>query len=157
MENLPTKYLSRISVDDISGCWLWTGTQNKRGYGYLSGRKVKTPLAHRQVYGLLAGEIPPGLVLDHLCRTPICVNPAHLDPVTQQENMRRATLARTHCPAGHALCGDNVVRRRNRKGRECRTCKQAQNMKYKRRVRGTPRRTGKFSEGQLRRYSGKSN
>ena len=58
-------------------------------------------MAHRVSYYLLVGNIPEGLELDHLCRNTSCVNPAHLEAVTRNENMLRAKLSRTRCPQGH--------------------------------------------------------
>ena len=71
-----------------SACWLWVGSRQSMGYGNLSfgGRHQ---LAHRVAYQLGVGAIPDGLELDHLCRVLRCVNPAHLEPVTRQENLRR--------------------------------------------------------------------
>lgn len=69
-------------------CWVWKGKPNGAGYGRTQQNK-KTVLAHRAVYELHMGPIPPGLELDHLCRVPICVNPDHLDPVTHLVNVRR--------------------------------------------------------------------
>lgn len=71
-------------VDLATGCWLWQGTLDPLGYGRF-GRK----LAHRCGYERHIGPIPAGLVLDHLCVNPPCVNPAHLEPVTQSVNMQR--------------------------------------------------------------------
>ncbi len=70
-----------------TGCWHWTGAKTDKGYGrfYLNGNKH----AHRISYELLIGPIPNGLVIDHLCRNPSCVNPAHLEPVTHVENVKR--------------------------------------------------------------------
>lgn len=86
-------------VEDPSGCWLWTGAKNQHGYGVLSipGAKAnnfKKKYVHRLSWELLRGEIPDGLHLDHLCRTPSFLNPWHLDPVTHAENMRRGAAAR---------------------------------------------------------------
>lgn len=74
---------------DLGPCWLWIGTVDRWGYGQMKwqGRR---PGSHRVAYELLVGPIPEGLTLDHLCRVPGCVNPAHLEPVTQAENNRRA-------------------------------------------------------------------
>lgn len=73
-------------------CWLWRGALNNRGYGRLTrGGHV---YAHRYVYELERGPIPTGMQLDHLCRTPACVNPAHLEPVTGTENVRRGRGAK---------------------------------------------------------------
>lgn len=74
---------------DLGPCWVWTGATNTEGYASLRvrGRLVR---AHRFGYEMLAGPIPRGLVLDHLCINPPCVNPAHLEPVTRAENNARA-------------------------------------------------------------------
>lgn len=73
-------------------CWTWTGDIQNRGYGYL---RCRCDTAHRIAYQVLAGSIPKGLTLDHLCRNKLCCNPAHLEPVTVQENIRRAVAARS--------------------------------------------------------------
>lgn len=100
------------------GCWLWNGRLNVSGYGVFH----QTP-AHRLVYELLVGPIPTGLVLDHLCRIRRCVNPDHLDPITQEENMRRARL--TSCRRGHPLTDENVYVTPSTGARTCRVCKRA--------------------------------
>lgn len=70
-----------------SGCWDWNGAPNSWGYGHLmiEGRIVG---AHRATYTVLIGPIPEGLFLLHSCDRPVCVNPAHLRPGTQADNMR---------------------------------------------------------------------
>lgn len=114
---------------DVSGeCWIWTGYRLPDGYGTFAatwnGNKV---MAHRWAYEALVGPIPNGLVLDHLCRVPACVNPAHLEPVTHRENVRRGdvTKLRDNCRRGHPFTPDNTYQRRNSAGfliRSCRTC-----------------------------------
>jgi hypothetical protein len=90
-----------------TGCWLWTRGQC-RGYGVLKANGSQRT-AYRLSYELLRGPVPAGFELDHLCRTPACVNPDHLEPVTHAENMRRGKIARkTHCKRGHPLSGENL-------------------------------------------------
>lgn len=83
---------AKISISP-GGCWLWTARLNEHGYGnfWLLG---KLSLAHRASYELHVGPIPEGLTLDHLCRVRRCVNPEHLEPVTQAENYQRGVAAR---------------------------------------------------------------
>ena len=73
-----------------NGCWIWTGACFQDGYGAFSpvgtGRNVRV---HRWAYERFVGRIPDGLVIDHLCHVPQCVNPDHLEAVTAQENTRR--------------------------------------------------------------------
>jgi len=73
-----------------SGCWTWTGWRNRDGYGEVSfSIPGRSTMAHRLVYEELVGTPPAGLVADHLCRTPWCVNPVHIEFVGQGENSRR--------------------------------------------------------------------
>lgn len=72
-----------------NGCWIWRGTVATNGYGRVMFRG-RMMAAHRLFFVLHRGPIPEGLELDHLCSTRPCVNPAHLEPVTHMENIRRA-------------------------------------------------------------------
>lgn len=85
----------RYIVDEKTGCWVWQHSKFVDGYGYIycvaQKRKLK---AHRVVYEEVKGSIPDGLHLDHLCRNRLCVNPDHLEPVTQAVNTRRGDAAK---------------------------------------------------------------
>lgn len=119
--NLP--YLERfIPKVDFSGeCWLW-GAAKTKGYGrfWLNGAQRQ---AHRVFYEECIGPIPDGLHIDHLCRTPACVNPWHMEPVTMLENSvaRRAPREVTHCPQGHEYTRENTSAA-NGRGKHCREC-----------------------------------
>lgn len=118
------RLVSKVIVDLVTDCWLWTAHLNNRGYGVIGVGHDKLWLAHRLSYETFVGPIPEGLVLDHLCSTPPCIYPPHLEPVTQEENMRRARPDTTYCPQGHLKTGDNLVLRPNRTAisGECRQC-----------------------------------
>jgi hypothetical protein len=108
-------------VDKTADCWNWTGYIDRQGYGKfrLDG---KAQLAHRVSYTWLAGEIPDGLQIDHLCRNRRCVNPSHLEPVTPRVNVRRSAKADiTHCVHGHEYTPENTLYQANGT-RKCHTC-----------------------------------
>jgi hypothetical protein len=138
-DRLPPRFWSKVEVDGETGCWLWTASKKRDGYGrfHFGG---KNRLAHRVAYEALVGEIPKGLVTDHLCRVRQCVNPEHLEPVTDRENVLRGDtiiarqVAQTHCVHGHALAGDNVRLHRSR-GRVCRACERRREAERKERGR----------------------
>ena len=86
------RFTERITKAEDSGCWKWTGAIDGGGYGMFSMKGVGYK-AHRVAYRHYVGVIRKGLTIDHLCRTRSCVNPAHLEPVTSQENTRRQVAA----------------------------------------------------------------
>lgn len=125
------RFWSKVARRGPDECWPWQGPRNPAGYGiffvYPGGsRQVNRP-AHRYAYEAEVAPIGDGLVIDHLCCNPQCVNPAHLEPVTQRTNVRRgatnpATInaAKTHCKRGHEFIPENTYVYRG--GRSCRAC-----------------------------------
>lgn len=120
-----------------TGCWMWTGAKTTAGYGTFSPRG-KSVYAHRYSYEQFVGPIPRGLELDHLCRNPACVNPDHLEAVTQRTNVLRSrsfsaqNAVKTHCSKGHEFSPDNTwTSKRNQ--RNCITCHRRRSQEARRR------------------------
>lgn len=145
---LAERVLDKFEIGD--GCWGWVGSLNSSGYGQInSGGHSGRPLpAHRVVYEMVRGPIPDGLQLDHLCRNRACVRPDHLEPVTQEENIRRGDAgfvhkmrmqATTHCVKGHEFTPENTGPGRNPNGnpkRVCRACKRDREADRRQRLNG---------------------
>lgn len=113
-------------VDQAGDCWTWIAGQSN-GYGSfkVSGKSVP---AHRVAYEMTCGTVPDGLVLDHLCRNTLCVNPSHLEAVTRGENTRRGlkTYAlRNTCKRGHDITDPTNLKTRANGSSECRVCARA--------------------------------
>lgn len=133
------RFLSKVLVDELTGCWNWTGYVSKKGYGNFS-IKYKTYLAHRVSYSFYVGFKNDDSVIDHKCRNKKCVNHDHLREVTQKVNVIENSLsiqaensAKTHCKNGHELSGNNLSPRKTMPARDCRICRNARNRaRYKR-------------------------
>jgi hypothetical protein len=118
-----------------SGCWVWMGSSDIRGYGRIARRhhgKRLSVQAHRYAYELHYGPIPDRLEIDHLCRVLSCVNPAHLEAVTHAVNVKRGQkgVLRMQCKWGHPFNAETL--RLNKNGtRSCRPCeRRRKNEKY---------------------------
>lgn len=90
--NATERFQSRVAPH--GDCLVWQGQTAGAGYGVFefggSAQRRNRMYAHRFAYEQAIGPIPDGLEIDHLCRNKLCVNPAHLEAVTHQENQRRA-------------------------------------------------------------------
>jgi HNH endonuclease len=134
--DLPQRFETKIIPEPNSGCWLWLGALDGKGYGRAKIAKTrKNAAVHRIVYELVFGPIAAELVLDHKCRVRSCCNPEHLEPTTNKENILRGTspsavnAVRAICASGHSLHDAYTV-----KGwRKCRTCQLANMASYYRR------------------------
>lgn len=129
-----TPWRDRV-VESETGCLVWQGSLDRYGYGQWSWgySHLGTSKAHRVVYELERGPIPEGLQIDHLCRNCACVNPDHLEPVTNAENQRRAALARTHCKHGHEFSPENTFRQANG-ARGCIKCRRDDDARRRRQI-----------------------
>lgn len=136
---LPVTFWVKVEITS-NGCWLWTGSINRQGYGQWHGKDCLSYLAHRHLFLVLVG--PTDLSLDHLCHTRAidtcpggapclhrrCVNPAHLEAVELTESVSRglgpsALHARQEeCVNGHPFDAANTYRPK-RGGRQCRACR----------------------------------
>ena len=130
-------------VEKTDECWIWTGSAKRTGYGEFWWDN-RVGYAHRFAYEAAHGPIPEGLTLDHVCRTPLCVRPDHLEAVSQMENNRRAVFDATErgqvtetCIRGHLKTPENVYRHGTRY--HCRACRRDEARERYRRKRDAAR------------------
>lgn len=121
---LPARLAARLVIQ--GECWVWTGAASPAGYGRIAAAGSGLKSTHRAAYEIAKGPIPPGMMIDHLCRNTRCANPDHLEVVTPQENVRRGKTVALRgpkpprCKRGHSFAERG---RLNRAGHIiCREC-----------------------------------
>jgi len=127
------RFKSKFEVSD-SGCWIWRAALDRHGYGefWFDGKLRR---AHRVSYELYVGPIPDGMTVDHLCFTPACVNPSHMQIVTMPANSRRQRSAlKEVCVNGHPYDHTNTYYRPNGQ-RDCRACIRERVDRYRKKAR----------------------
>ena len=142
---LAQRFWSKVDASGgVDSCWFWTGGCTGNGYGAIQvGSRMLR--AHRLVYEFFIGLIPPGLTIDHLCRNTKCVNPSHLEAVTNKDNVLRGVgvtaenARKERCPEGHHY--DLLNTHIDPTGRRhCRACNNEASRQWRRR---NPGRHGK--------------
>lgn len=135
---LDNRFWSKVHKTD--SCWNWTAGIASKRYGQfcINGKMMA---AHRLSYEEKYGKILEGLVIDHLCKNPKCVNPNHLEAVTQKENIMRGNwfasknAKKTHCPKGHEFTNETTIfyKRKTWIQRQCRICHNVNCVNYRQR------------------------
>lgn len=156
-DDIRDRLLSKAVIDPDTGCWLWTASLGAGGYGQLThrrpGEKRRTLRPHRLAYEMFIGPIPADKPqLDHLCRVRRCINPWHLEPVTNRENTIRGLapavnktlqLAKTHCKNNHPFSESNTLYSSSGR-RTCRACAREKTRKFDGHTATPQRRRGRL-------------
>lgn len=163
-------YLS-VKLFEGTPCWMQAKRLDSKGYGIRqhAGKPWKT---HRLAFVLFKGPIPPGLTVDHRCERKCCFNPAHLEAITNRDNIFRSretlasrNAAKETCPQGHAYTLENTYCGPDGKRRQCRTCDRERNTPERvqrnrelmRQVRADPKWKKKRKQYMLKWRAGKGN
>lgn len=138
---LPARFWKSVHIT-VDGCWIWCG-YSRKGYGAYSHLGSMIP-AHRYAYEVLVRTLvaAPKETCDHLCRNRSCVNPSHIEIVSNRENVLRGightavNARRTSCVNGHEFSESNTYRgvnSGNMPRRQCRECRRLSNARYRHR------------------------
>lgn len=135
------RFIDKVEIVTESGCWIWTGSLNRQGYGQFHDNDSTLAysrghiLAHRWSFNHFKGPLSVDAHVCHRCDVPCCVNPDHLWCGTHQQNMAdlwnkgRGTKGRQFpervkdtCKHGHSFTMENTIYVGARRAKRCRIC-----------------------------------
>lgn len=126
MNKILARFNAKWAPEPNTGCWLWTGFTNPKGYGTFGVARSTPRLAHRVSWMLYKGDIPDTLQVQHTCNTSSCVNPDHLILGTAKKNAeymstsgRAFNSKKRLCKFGHEF---ELVKWAGKSRRVCRVC-----------------------------------
>ena len=134
-QNIAKRFWGMVDVCDNNNCWNWKGAMRVRNYGgiWVEG---KPKLAHHVSLAIVGTTIPNDKVVDHLCRNPRCVNPIHLEVVSQKQNVKRGNADwrknQTHCKKGHKFTENNTYEYKGHRG--CKRCRYEAVIRYQKKI-----------------------
>ncbi len=136
------RFMSHVCPEPNSGCWLWTASVDRCGYGRF-GFDGSPKAAHRVAYAMFVAEIPEGMTVDHSCWIRSCVNPDHLALATHIANAKKQRSAfKIHCVNGHEFTELTTIQRPGGQ-RGCRVCMNAAQRAYQKRKKALATRSEK--------------
>lgn len=121
-----------------NGCWEWLA-HTHHGYGRFKTYSGKNYFAHRYAWMEVKGALPPyqhgGIEFDHICKNRSCVNPEHLELVTNRENTLRSdnpaslNAKKVYCVNGHKFTEETIYKWKGK--RICKICLSIRDKQYK--------------------------
>ena len=152
---ITTNIWNRCEINPVSGCWIWSGSKNQKGYGMV---KIigKTYLVHTVMFDNFIGGRNSGKQIHHECKNKACCNPKHLRALTPADHRKIHSEERREFKCGHPFSEDNFIRMKNKmEGRNrviiCKTCHTNSRNRYRESQKGITTRSEEYQRAKNKR------
>ena len=97
-KKLTIRFWEKVTKSEY--CWEWNGVKGRGGYGRISVHG-RYRAAHRVAWQLAGKDLPDGMLLDHICHNPACVNIKHLRLADTKRNAENLSAPGVNNRTGH--------------------------------------------------------